>query len=156
MTPQQKGTLYERLVCERLKARAREDHLYVSGNDVREHHFVQLYKKDTLENRLVARKQLALLQSGKRLRGKNGSVLIGVDLLEVKLPDGVVVVRQLDMKYTEKDVLPFANIDETRMKQKSQFCRIKSIATKIMCDLPNADRKLPRILLCAWGFISEM
>jgi hypothetical protein len=115
MTPQQKGTLYERLVCERLKARARKDHQYVSGNDVREHHFVQLYKTGTLENRLLARKQLALLQCGKRLRGKNGSVLIGVDLIEVKLPEGVLVVRQLDMKYTEKDVLPFANIGSTNL-----------------------------------------
>lgn len=94
-TAQQAGVLYERLLWKILKAIPRPGHCYIKGNDIREHHFLQLYG-NSLGGRPTARRQLAILHHGKRLRGKAGTVLIGVDIIETELPDDRAAERPED------------------------------------------------------------
>ena len=101
MTPQELGILYERHVFRELMANARDGHQYIHGSEVREHIFLQLYPKPVIDTRPTVSRQLASLHQRKPLLVRNGSSpLVGIDIVEVKLPDKVLVTASLDAKYT--------------------------------------------------------
>lgn len=134
MNPQQKGVLYERKESKRRKSNPRDGHIYIPGNEIREYHLMQLYSSEIISTRPVARRQLAILHQGKSLKGKNGSVLIGIDGIECSLPEKIKVTHQFDFKYTEKPVLPFANITSTEL-----IARINKIPTTVVCNVSDID-----------------
>lgn len=134
--------LYELAVNAYLTLHAQPGRANIGGVDVREWHLVQIYVTSMFASRVVPRQQLAALHAGRMLRSTDGtSPLLGVDHVEVLLPERVVVTGVLDSKYTEKARLPFPNACKT-----VHYAQINGLPTTIVSNVEEVDGDLQTAL----------
>ena len=140
--PRTKGVQYELAVGAYLAQHTKSTHAVIAGVDAREYHLAQIYLPSMRKDRVVPRQQMAALHAGRRLRSKNGtSPLLHVDHLEVLLPAGVVVTRQLDSKYTDKPKLPFDNAYKT-----VHLAKMNGLRTTLVTNVEGYDGELQTAL----------